>query len=103
MIYDQKGCDNLVHAIVMQAVKDYKLALHKPFKQESISRMKNIEHFITRDWFKTITLLDPQTLLKKLHEDKQAAERRFIEHEQMQILRSTNQMGKDNKRQDNAL
>ena len=60
----------LANAIIIQAVKDYRIALRKirnNIKDILAHRdKKNIEQFFGSEWFSMLTKLDPELLLKKL-------------------------------------
>ncbi len=55
--------ENLANAIVLQAVKDYRL--HDD-EQELVS----IERFFRSGWFNTLTSIDPEMLIAKLRKEK---------------------------------
>ncbi len=54
---------NLKNAIILQAVKDYRDA-ETPKTKSAIIR------FIRSDWFKALTDLEPEMLIKKLQEEE---------------------------------
>ena len=66
--------ENLANAIVLQAVKDYREArkkLKKRKKNEDAKLMvEDCESFFRSDWFKALTNLDGEMLLKKLQEEE---------------------------------
>jgi len=53
----------LANAIVLQAVKDYRL--HD--NEQEISR---IERFFRSDWFSVLTNVDPEMIISKLRKEK---------------------------------
>jgi hypothetical protein len=55
--------EELANAIVLQAVKDYRL--HDD-EQELIS----IERFFRSEWFGVLTNIEPETLITKLRKEK---------------------------------
>lgn len=55
--------ENLANAIILQAVKDYRLTDNK-------SELKEIERFFHSDWFSVLTSLDPGLLIQKLRKEK---------------------------------
>ena len=55
--------EELANAIVLQAVKDYRL--HDD-EQELVS----IERFFRSGWFNTLTSIDPEMLIAKLRKEK---------------------------------
>ncbi len=65
--------EDLANAIVLLAVKDYRNALKKLMKyprHESAKRTKaEVERFIRSDWYRELTALEPEILLRKLKEE----------------------------------
>ena len=55
--------ENLANAIILQAVKDYRLT-------DNESELKEIERFFHSDWFSILTSLDPDLLIQKLRKEK---------------------------------
>ena len=55
--------ENLANAIILQAVKDYRLP-------DNESELKKIERFFHSDWFSVLTSLDPDLLIQKLRKEK---------------------------------
>ncbi len=55
--------ENLANAIILQAVKDYRLT-------DNESELKEIERFFRSDWFSVLTSLDPDLLIQKLRKEK---------------------------------
>lgn len=65
---------NLANAIVLQAVKDFRKCIkvvkrNGQNKEQAIKGMREIVGFIKSPWFRVLTNLDPQILLKKLQEE----------------------------------
>ena len=65
---------NLANAIVLQAVKDFRKCIKEVKrngrnKEQAIREMRKIVEFIKSPWFRVLTNLDPQILLKKLEEE----------------------------------
>lgn len=58
--------ERLANAIILQAVKDYRLCSRSDPAGE-------IERFFLSDWFEVLTRLDGQVLLSKLRKEKMAA------------------------------
>lgn len=56
--------ENLAQAIILQAVKDYRLTDDEPELQE-------IERFFRSGWFGVLSKVDPEYLIKKLRKEKQ--------------------------------
>lgn len=55
--------ENLANAIILQAVKDYRLT-------DNEAQLKEIESFFHSDWFSVLTSLDPDLLITKLRKEK---------------------------------
>ena len=55
--------ENLAQAIILQAVKDYRL--HDDEKE-----LASIERFFRSDWFGVLTSVDPELLIAKLRKEK---------------------------------
>ena len=53
----------LANAIVMQAVKDYRL-------HDNEQELSRIERFFRSDWFNVLTNVDPEILITKLRKEK---------------------------------
>jgi hypothetical protein len=64
----QNNYENLANAIVLQAVEDYKKILHSP-QPESNNKKQRLEQFFFSDWFKMLTDIDPETLIKRLNNE----------------------------------
>ena len=65
---------NLANAIILQAVKDFRKCIkvgkrNGRNKEQAIREMRKIVEFIKSPWFRVLTNLDPQILLKKLEEE----------------------------------
>ncbi|MBM7561499.1 hypothetical protein [Fusibacter tunisiensis] len=65
--------EDLANAIVLLAVKDYRDALKKMMKHprhESAKRTKaEVERFLRSDWYRELTAVEPEILLRKLKEE----------------------------------
>lgn len=66
--------ENLANAIILQAVKDFRKCIkvvkrNGRNKEQAIKEMREIVGFIKSPWFRVLTNLDPQVLLKKLQEE----------------------------------
>jgi hypothetical protein len=65
--------EDLANAIVLLAVKDYRDALKKLMKyprHESAKRTKaEVERFLRSDWYRELTAVEPEILLRKLKEE----------------------------------
>lgn len=59
--------ENLAGAIIVQAVKDYKRALEKGER----GRKSECVRFFRSDWFKVLTTMDGEFLIRKLKEEVQ--------------------------------
>ena len=55
---------NLAHAIVLQAVADYRMA-------EKQRDLEELERFFRSDWFSMLTRLDPEYLISALRTEKE--------------------------------
>ena len=55
--------EELANAIVLQAVKDYRL-------HDDEQELASIERFFRSGWFNTITSIDPEMLISKLRKEK---------------------------------
>jgi hypothetical protein len=53
----------LANAIVLQAVKDYRMT-------DDEQELKEIEHFFRSAWFGVLTSVDPDLLISKLRKEK---------------------------------
>ena len=54
--------ENLAQAIILQAVKDYRLT-------DDECELAEIERFFRSGWFQTLTSLDGEVLIEKLHRE----------------------------------
>lgn len=66
--------ENLANAIILQAVKDFRRDIkvvkgNGRNKERAIMEMREIVEFIKSPWFRVLTNLEPQILLKKLQEE----------------------------------
>lgn len=65
--------EDLANAIVLLAVRDYRDALKKLMKHprhESAKRTKaEVERFLRSDWYRELTAVEPEILLRKLKEE----------------------------------
>ncbi len=55
--------ENLAKAIVLQAVKDYRLT-------DDEAELAEIERFFRSDWFGVLTDVDPEYLIRRLRKEK---------------------------------
>ena len=55
--------ENLANAIVLQAVKDYRLT-------DDEAELTEIERFFRSDWFGVLTDVDPEYLIRRLRKEK---------------------------------
>ena len=66
--------EDFAHAIILQAVEDYRTALHKlhrnPKNKTALHRQKEIESFFFSEWFNTLTNVDPTYLVCRLRAEK---------------------------------
>ncbi len=63
----------LANAIIVQAAKDYRKALRKQKKDPGNVSAKNpieeVEQFFCSDWFRLLTTVDGEMLLRQLREE----------------------------------
>ena len=55
--------ENLANAIVLQAVKDYRLT-------DDEAELAEIERFFRSNWFGVLTDVDPEYLIRRLRKEK---------------------------------
>ena len=65
---------SLANAIILQAIKDFRKRLkivkkNGRKKEQALKEMQDIVEFIKSPWFKILTNLEPEILLKKLKEE----------------------------------
>lgn len=64
---------NLANAIILAAAKDLRRALHRlkafPWDRSAESVKKDCERFFRSGWFQTLTSLDGEILIQKLHRE----------------------------------
>jgi DNA-binding transcriptional regulator YhcF (GntR family) len=58
----QEAYEDLANAIIIQAVKDYRTAL----KDDNIGLKRNVERFFKSEYFKALTDISGEQLMKKL-------------------------------------
>ena len=56
--------ENLANAIILQAVKDYRLT-------DNERELQEIERFFRSGWFGVLSKVDPEFLIKELRKEKQ--------------------------------
>ena len=65
--------EELANAIVLQAVKDYRLALKRlakhPRNREALYTKKEVEEFFQSGFYETLTTVDGEMLIQKLNEE----------------------------------
>ena len=63
--------ENLANAIILQAVKDYRVALKclkvNPRNKTAIADKDEIERFFRSDWFSVLTSVDGEMLIRSLN------------------------------------
>lgn len=66
--------ENLANAIILQAVKDYREARKKlkkrPKNEDAKLMISDCEAFFRSDWYRALTDLDGEMLIRKLREEK---------------------------------
>lgn len=74
--------ENLANAIILQAVKDYKRALHRldvnPKNRDAMHEKERLERFFHSPWYEMLTDLDADRLIEGVQEwvRQEAAKRR---------------------------
>jgi hypothetical protein len=65
--------EKLVNAIILQAVKDYRFALKRlakhPRNDSDLYTKREIECFFRSGYFTSLTSIDSEMLIQKLHEE----------------------------------
>ena len=66
--------ENLANAIILQAVKDYREARKKlkkrPKNEDAKLMISDCEAFFRSDWYRSLTDVDGEMLIRKLREEK---------------------------------
>ena len=73
-IADNAGCEELANAIILQACKDYKSAYRRYLRRYGNPDrldpdLAELEHFFRSDWYKTLTDVDGEYLMKRMREE----------------------------------
>ena len=67
---DITNYENLANAIILQAVKDYRMALKSlkanPRNRTAMADKDEIERFFRSDWFSVLTSVDSEMLIRSL-------------------------------------
>ena len=67
------GYEKLANGIILLAVKDYRSALRKlmrnPRSQTANDTVQEVERFFRSDWYKSLTEVDGEMLIRKLREE----------------------------------
>ena len=65
--------EELANAIVLQAAKDYRVALKSlranPRNRKALSDKEEVERFFRSQWFTVLTSLDGETLIRSLNQE----------------------------------
>lgn len=65
--------EDLANAIILQAVKDYRVALkclkRNPRNKTAIADKGEIERFFRSDWFSVLTSVDGEMLIRSLNKE----------------------------------
>ena len=65
--------EDLANAIVLQAAKDYRVALKSlranPRNRKALSDKEELEQFFRSQWFTVLTSLDGETLIRSLKQE----------------------------------
>lgn len=69
----QKGYEDLANAIILQAIRDYRVALrvlHKyPNDSSAQYQVKDIERFFRSEWFSVLTSACPEEIIRKIRQE----------------------------------
>ena len=73
-IADNAGCEELANAIIIQACKDYKSAYIRYLRRYGTPdrldpELAELERFFRSDWYKTLTSVDGEYLMKRMREE----------------------------------
>jgi hypothetical protein len=73
-IVDNTGCEELANAIILQACKDYKSAYRRYLRRyrqpdRLDPELAELERFFRSDWYKTLTSVDGEYLMKRMREE----------------------------------
>ena len=67
---DITNYENLANAIILQAVKDYRVALKclkvNPKNKSALADKDEVERFFRSDWFSALTSVDGEMLIRSL-------------------------------------
>lgn len=73
---DITNYENLANAIILQAVKDYRVALKclmaNPRNRDALAERDEIERFFRSQWFKVLTKVDGEMLIRSLKKEVDA-------------------------------
>lgn len=73
---DITNYENLANAIILQAVKDYRMALKSlkanPRNRDALADRNEIERFFRSQWFTVLTSVDGEMLIRSLKEEVDA-------------------------------
>ncbi len=73
---DITNYENLANAIILQAVKDYRVALKcltaNPRNRDALADRDEIERFFRSQWFAVLTSVDGEMLIRSLKEEVDA-------------------------------
>jgi len=67
---DITNYENLVNAIILQAVKDYRIAMKclkiNPNNRDALADKGEVERFLRSQWFSVLTSIDGEMLIRSL-------------------------------------
>ena len=71
------GCEELANAIVLQACKDYRSAYIRYLRRYGLPdrtdpQLAELERFFRSDWYKTLTSVDGEYLMKRIQDEVNA-------------------------------
>ena len=65
----------VAHGIILQAAEDYREALKTPKRESSKNTIKECERFFRGEWYRVLTNLDGETLIRMLREEAETESR----------------------------
>ncbi len=73
---DITNYENLANAIILQAVRDYRMALKclkaNPKNKTALADKDEVERFFRSDWFSVLTSVDGEMLIRSLQMEVEA-------------------------------
>ena len=82
LVAENAGYEELANAIVFQACKDYKRAYSRELRRYGFGKpdpqLAELERFFRSDWYKTLTSVDGEYLMKRIQDEVKARQTRPI-------------------------